>query len=105
MSGAALRERFPVVDVDLLPEGSPSRVYQDGGCELAPSCLACPFEVCRYDRPYAPPPDVRAIERKVVARGMAAEGMNPKEIAAALEIHVRSVYRYLGVKRIRRTKK
>ena len=24
--------------------------YRDTGCNLAPSCLRCPFEVCQYDR-------------------------------------------------------
>lgn len=23
--------------------------YRDTGCDLAPACLACPFDVCRYD--------------------------------------------------------
>lgn len=25
--------------------------YRDTGCDLAPSCLRCPFEVCRFDLP------------------------------------------------------
>jgi hypothetical protein len=25
--------------------------YRDGGCDLAPSCLRCPLERCRYDEP------------------------------------------------------
>jgi hypothetical protein len=29
-----------------LPEG---RKWRDTGCDLAPSCLACPFSECRYD--------------------------------------------------------
>lgn len=31
---------------DFLPEFIE---YRDSGCDLAPSCLSCPFEVCRYD--------------------------------------------------------
>ena len=30
-----------------------SRTFRDTGCNLAPSCLRCPFEVCKYDRPAA----------------------------------------------------
>ncbi len=26
-------------------------VYRDTGCELAPSCLRCPYEVCQHDVP------------------------------------------------------
>ncbi|MCH8007547.1 MAG: hypothetical protein IIC91_01655 [Chloroflexi bacterium] len=33
---------------EALPEYAP---YKDVGCDLAPSCLACPFVVCRYDLP------------------------------------------------------
>lgn len=25
--------------------------YKDEGCDLAPSCLNCPFPACRYDMP------------------------------------------------------
>lgn len=32
--------------LDLLPE---ELDYRDEGCELAPSCLGCPFDRCRYD--------------------------------------------------------
>ena len=31
---------------EALPEYA---AYQDTGCELAPSCLNCPFIRCRYD--------------------------------------------------------
>lgn len=33
---------------DALPEHMD---YRDGGCDLAPSCLRCPLERCRYDEP------------------------------------------------------
>jgi hypothetical protein len=34
---------------DLLPEFSH---YQDEGCDLAPSCLDCPFTECKEDQPH-----------------------------------------------------
>lgn len=33
-----------------LPPDAHESEYVDSGCSLAPSCLNCPFEVCRYDR-------------------------------------------------------
>jgi hypothetical protein len=36
------------VRADALPEHLD---YGDGGCELAPTCLRCPLERCRYDEP------------------------------------------------------
>jgi hypothetical protein len=31
----------------MLPEGAD---YRDAGCDLAPSCLRCPFARCKYDK-------------------------------------------------------
>ncbi len=39
---------FEIVRADALPEHTD---YRDTGCELAPSCLACPLARCRYDEP------------------------------------------------------
>ena len=36
------------IRADALPEHLD---YDDGGCELAPNCLRCPLERCRYDEP------------------------------------------------------
>jgi hypothetical protein len=33
---------------DMLPDGTD---YEDTGCELAKSCLRCPFSRCKYDAP------------------------------------------------------
>ena len=49
---------------EALPENAE---YRDTGCELAPSCLSCPFVRCRYDYPDG----IRGLWR--------AEGIAPKE--------------------------
>ena len=36
----------PRVRKDMLPDGAD---YEDTGCELAKSCLRCPFSTCKYD--------------------------------------------------------
>lgn len=41
---------LPLVRRDTLPEHAE---YRDTGCDLAPSCLRCPFARCRYDEPPA----------------------------------------------------
>ncbi|HXK33263.1 MAG TPA: hypothetical protein VNM91_04525 [Dehalococcoidia bacterium] len=43
-------EALPLVRRDTLPEHAE---YRDTGCDLAPSCLRCPFARCRYDEPPA----------------------------------------------------
>jgi len=47
-AGVPLRRRRTKVDLleDLLPEHIQ---YRDSGCEVSPSCLACPLPVCRYE--------------------------------------------------------
>jgi len=36
--------------VDLLEDLLPEHIqYRDSGCEVSPSCLACPLPVCRYE--------------------------------------------------------
>ncbi|MBI4298344.1 MAG: helix-turn-helix domain-containing protein [Chloroflexi bacterium] len=40
------RKGMPLIDA--LPEYYP---YRDNGCEVSPSCLACPLPKCRYDDP------------------------------------------------------
>jgi hypothetical protein len=40
------RRTKPDLLEDLLPEHIQ---YRDSGCEVSPSCLACPLPVCRYE--------------------------------------------------------
>ena len=99
---SALAERFRVPRTrEALPEYT--NTYRDDGCDVAPKCLSCPLPACRYD---IDPDLVRAelnrarallaAERAATARAMSAEGRSPHEIATALGISLRTVYRYLG---------
>lgn len=42
-------------------------VYADNGCDLHPSCLACPLPVCAYERddPYARPALADTVQRLI----------------------------------------
>ena len=40
-------EPMPRVRRDMLPDGAD---YRDTGCDLAASCLQCPFDRCKYDK-------------------------------------------------------
>lgn len=80
-----------------LPEYSE---YRDTGCSLAPSCLACPFERCRYDvvaEGEIPLFGMAARGHRVGAQVMALhdEGRTVDEIAKAVQISRRNVFRYL----------
>lgn len=74
-----------------------SGVYRDG-CDLAPSCLSCPITSgCRYE---LPPNQARAEQQTQAIRALVAEGKTPLEIAAAVSLSRRSVYRLMRNARI-----
>lgn len=82
------------VRADTLPENVS---YVGTGCNLAPSCLRCPFPVCRYDGGH--PSVVGAKSRAAEAQAMGAEGFPVDEIAASLGRSRRTVYRMLAKER------
>uniref|UniRef100_A0A6M3LXX3 Putative transposase n=1 Tax=viral metagenome TaxID=1070528 RepID=A0A6M3LXX3_9ZZZZ len=66
--------------------------YQDTGCELAPSCLNCPFPVCREDDGYT----VRAfIKRRRDAEilELCQAGLSVGELAERFGLSERSIWR------------
>ena len=76
---------------DLLPEEFP---YQDGGCELFPSCLSCPFSHCIREEPWG---KEKFLKRRRAERMMELkkEGKSIKEIARIFELSPRTVQRWL----------
>lgn len=76
---------------DALPE---NRRYVDAGCEVSPSCLACPLERCRYDEPGAFA-EFRRAARLARIRELQAEGLTGEAIADELGISRRTVFRDL----------
>jgi hypothetical protein len=83
------------VRIDALPEHIE---YRDGGCELAPSCLRCPLERCRYDQPggarklFQRPRD-EAVQRRR-EEGIAIDGL-----AGEFGLSRRTVFRILAAGR------
>ncbi len=76
-------------------------IYSDHGCSYAPSCLNCPFDVCRYDRGFAGNRVSKAIsrldrDRQIIS--MRARGMQVEHIAAACGVSGRTVARILSRK-------
>jgi hypothetical protein len=78
--------------LDRLPEYMP---YRDEGCDLAPSCLACPFEVCRYDALGGIAGLLRSQRDQAIARRK-QEGLTPTQLANEFNVSIRSIYRVLG---------
>lgn len=79
-------------DLDLLPE---YRQYQDEGCDLAASCLNCPFERCIYDQPGGKQRWLKKLRAREMARLFATEGKGIKELALMFGVSPRTVQRAL----------
>ena len=83
------------VRADALPEHIE---YRDGGCDLAPTCLRCPLERCRYDEPGGR----RALitgSRDVAVCRRREEGSGIDLLAAEFGLSRRSVFRILARER------
>ncbi|MBI2908094.1 MAG: helix-turn-helix domain-containing protein [Chloroflexi bacterium] len=74
---------------DLLPEQTE---YRDEGCNLAPSCLGCPFERCRYDDWERHPAKSLRDSHIVMLR---AQGAPPAELAQRFRLSRRTIHRIL----------
>ena len=80
---------------DALPE---YLTYRDKGCYVAPGCLACPLDSCRYDEP-AGMASVRARTRVAEIRALQREGLTNAGVMARLGITRRTFYNTLAVVR------
>ncbi|MDZ4278856.1 MAG: helix-turn-helix domain-containing protein [Dehalococcoidia bacterium] len=85
------------VRADALPEHLD---YRDGGCDLAPSCLRCPLERCRYDAPGGARRLLQA-PRDDALRRRREEGIAIDALAAEFSVSRRSVFRILARGRAR----
>lgn len=74
-------------------DGLPEQLeYRDTGCDLAPSCLRCPFRVCRYDRQNGRP----LMESRNAEIAAAWErGTSIEQLAERFGLSTRSVHRVL----------
>lgn len=82
------------VRFDALPE---HLAYLDEGCDLAPSCLRCPFAVCRYDGPSFRA--LRLMPRDEAIRQRRGEGAEIDVLAEDYGLSRRSVFRILVASR------
>ena len=80
------------VRADALPE---HLEYQDGGCDLAPSCLRCPLVRCRYDEPGGARKLLQS-SRDLAVQQRREEGEGVDALAAEFAISRRSVFRILA---------
>jgi hypothetical protein len=76
---------------DLPPEGFP---YEDGGCELFPSCLNCPFPDCLKGEPWGKERFLKSTRARRMLE-LKQGGKSAREIARIFEVSPRTVQRWL----------
>lgn len=69
----------------------------DTGCDLHPSCLACPRAICIFDEPRSRAPSQRTALMRVRVTNLKARGLSVADIAHELNVTSRTVQRYLEV--------
>jgi hypothetical protein len=92
-AGAPLAEPpLPLVRRDTLPEHAD---YTDTGCELAPSCLRCPFPRCQYDEPGGARRVAMTARDREIARLRRRYGAPIDPLAGTYRLSRRSIFRIL----------
>ena len=81
---------------DALPEYTE---YNDGGCDLYPSCLRCPLPRCRYDDPGGAAAMLRSGRNAAILRLADRDGLTVEELAQSFGVSRRTVFRVLSAGR------
>jgi len=77
-----------------LPEENLLEHYRDEGCELAPSCLNCPFPSCMEDMPRGRQRQRKEMRNREIFRSY-TQGEGVKQIAQRFRVSQRTVQRAL----------
>lgn len=94
----AMEAEYPVKELsrdegDLPPEFCH---YRDEGCDLAASCLNCPFPQCVYEQPGGKQHWLKMMRNREIIRLFTREGKDIKELALMFGVSTRTVQRALG---------
>ena len=87
-----MSEQTNYLELDLPPEYCH---YRDEGCDLADSCLNCPFARCVYDEPRGKQRWLKRMRAREMVKLFATEGKGIKELAVMFGVSQRTVQRAL----------
>ncbi len=79
-------------EMDLLPEYCQ---YRDEGCDLAESCLNCPFSNCIYDEPGGKQRWLKRMRAREMSRLFTTRNKGVKELSLMFGVSQRTVQRAL----------
>ena len=83
-------------ELDLPPEYCH---YQDEGCELAESCLNCPFPECIYDEPGGKQRLLKEQRNAEIVKLFSTGKKSVKELAQMFNLSIRTIQRALKKQR------
>lgn len=69
--------------------------YRDEGCELAVSCLSCPFQRCVYDEPGGKHRLLKGLRDREIVNLFHSANKNTRELAQMFRVSTRTVQRAL----------
>ena len=83
--------------------GRPENIdhYQDTGCSVSRTCLACPLPVCRYELDIGQQRGALTQQRDSMIRKIRVAGGTAAQIAEAAGVSTRTVYRVLRAEKAR----
>jgi len=87
-----MSKRTSDIEPDLPPEYCH---YRDNGCDLADSCLNCPFSKCIYEEPGGRRRLLKGLRNREMERLFSTEGKGIKELAQIFGVSQRTVQRAL----------
>lgn len=82
--------------IDALPEHTD---YADKGCDLFPSCLACPLPRCRYEEPGGAAALMRSGRDASIIRMSEERGLSVEALARMFGLSRRTIFRVLRAHR------
>jgi len=85
-------EGAKTIEFDLPPEYCR---YRDEGCDLADSCLNCPFPKCVYEEPGGKQRLLKRIRAREMTRLFTTRGKEVRELALMFDVSQRTVQRAL----------
>jgi len=83
-----------VTEIDLPPEFCR---YRDEGCELAESCLSCPFPQCLYEQPRGKQRWLKKARDREIVRLYNSKGKGVRELAQMFGVSERTIQRALKI--------
>ena len=87
-----MTEQIDNIGLDLPPEYCR---YQDDGCDLADSCLNCPFPNCVYEEYGSRQHWLKGLRDREIAQLFYTEGKRIKELAQIFGVSQRTIQRAL----------